>query len=276
MPRKLEPPSQKVDSNTTTPRVSFALCHDIIRGDRETGERIGSGSATAPVFTGKPRVFYSFVMRNDIAKGKKMAQAIKSPMADVVHAKPVSQNDPVNQPLANKRAREGAGAALADLLCTETMKQAASMKNFVLSLTQLDSDGRKGFSDYLSSVLKERRALVKENGTKLYKAINASASVRLSEFNTLSKAMDKGYVPDMEQGYHVIVSAAREHLRAMGEGDKRGRKATHGIIKALKSLEKMEGVDDSDKAVMAALYNYAAELAIGLGLAVEKGEEATF
>ena len=202
-----------------------------------------------------------------------MSQAIKSAIAEVCVSKPITASDAMNQPLANKRAREGAGAALADLLCTETMKQAASMKNFVLSLTQLDADGRQGFSAYLSNVLKERRALVKENGSTLYKAINASASVRLSEFNTLSKALDKSFVPNMEHGYHAIIGAARDWMRALGEGDKRGRKATHGIVKALKSLEKMEGVDDADKAALTALYNHAAELAVSMGLAVEKDGE---
>jgi len=97
--------------------------------------------------------------------------------------------------------------------------------------------------------------------------------VRLSEFNTICKALDKGLVVDLEQSYHTIVGQAREHMRAAGEGDKRGRKATHAIVKLLKSLEKMEGVDAADTEAITKVYNLAAELAISMGLAVEKDGE---
>ena len=188
--------------------------------------------------------------------------------------RPISKQDALNQPLANKKAREGAGEALGDLLVTETMKQASSMKQFVVSLAALDADGRVGFLRYVGGVMKERRAYVKENGTKLYKAIEKTAGVRLSEFSTLAKALDKSYVPNMEQGYHVIVSEAREWLRALGEGDKRGRKATHGIVKAMKYLEKLDGIDGDDKAAIEALMTAAQAIAERMGLAVDKGEDA--
>jgi hypothetical protein len=194
--------------------------------------------------------------------------------SEVFAMKPASAADTLDQPMANKRAREGAGEALGDLLVTETMKQASSMKQFVVSLTNLDADGRVGFLRYLGTIMKERRALVKENGTSLYKGISASAGVRLSEFTTLAKALDKSFVPDMEQGYHVIVVAAREWLRALGEGDKRGRKATHGLVKAMKYLEKLDAIDDNDKAAIVALMNAAQELAVSMGLAADKGEDA--
>jgi hypothetical protein len=96
--------------------------------------------------------------------------------------------------------------------------------------------------------------------------------VRLSEFTTLAKALDKSYVPNMEQGYHVIVSEAREWLRALGEGDKRGRKATHGLVKAMKYLEKLDTIDDADKAAITALMNAAQQLAVSMGLAAEVEE----
>ena len=198
--------------------------------------------------------------------------AIKSAIAEACVAQPVSKNDPVNQPLANEKARKGAGAALADMLCTELQQQAGKLKMYVQSLMDLDSDGRMGFTSYLGSVIKERRVLVKENGTSLYKAINASASVRLAEMNTICKALDKGLTIDLEQSYHTIVGMAREHLRAAGEGDKRGRKATHGIVKLLKYLDKLETIDAADKAAITSLYNQAAELAISMGLAIEKDE----
>jgi hypothetical protein len=195
--------------------------------------------------------------------------AIKSAIAEACVSQPVSKNDPVNQPLANEKARKGAGAALADMLCTELQSQAGKLKMYVQSLMDLDSDGRMGFTSYLGAVIKERRVLVKENGTSLYKAINASASVRLAEMNTICKALDKGLTIDLEQSYHTIVGMAREHLRALGEGDKRGRKATHGIVKAMKYLEKLETIDADDKTAVEALMEAAQNIAKRMGLALD-------
>ena len=195
--------------------------------------------------------------------------AIKSAIAEVCVSQPISAHDALNQPLANEKARKGAGAALADMLCTELQQQAGKLKMYVQSLMDLDSDGRMGFTSYLGAVIKERRVLVKENGTQLYKAINASASVRLAEMNTICRALDKGLTIDLEQSYHTIVGMAREHLRALGEGDKRGRKATHGIVKAMKYLEKLETIDADDKTAVEALMAAAQNIAKRMGLAVD-------
>jgi len=198
--------------------------------------------------------------------------AIKSAIAEACVSQPVSKSDPVNQPLANEKARKGAGAALADMLCTELQQQAGKLKMYVQSLMDLDSDGRMGFTSYLGAVIKERRVLVKENGTQLYKAINASASVRLAEMNTICKALDKGLTIDLEQSYHTIVGMAREHLRALGEGDKRGRKATHGITKLYNYISKLEVIDAADKAAVEAVMALCEEQLLALGLAVEKAD----
>ena len=198
--------------------------------------------------------------------------AIKSAIAEACVSQPVSKNDPVNQPLANEKARKGAGAALADMLCTELQQQAGKLKMYVQSLMDLDSDGRKGFTSYLGAVLKERRILVKENGTTLYKAINASASVRLSEFSTIAKALDAGYEIDLEQGYHEIRGRAVEYLRSIGKGDKRGRKATHGITKLYNYIAKLEVIDAADKAAVEAVMSLCEEQLLALGLAVEKAD----
>ena len=184
--------------------------------------------------------------------------------------------DVLNQPLANEKARKSAGQALASMLIDETMQQAGKLRMYVQSLMDLDVDGRKGFLEYLSAVMKERKVLVKENGTTLYKAINASASVRLSEFTTIGKAMNDGFIPDLTQNYHTIVGTAREHLRANGKGDKRGRKATHGIVKAMKYLEKLEGLDANDQQMIQALLQHAQTLTQAAGLAADTGEDAPF
>jgi hypothetical protein len=200
--------------------------------------------------------------------------AIKSAIAEVCVSQPISAHDALNQPLANEKARKGAGAALADMLCTELQQQAGKLKMYVQSLMDLDSDGRMGFTSYLGAVIKERRVLVKENGTSLYKAINASASVRLAEMNTICKALDKGLTIDLEQSYHTIVGQAREHLRALGEGDKRGRKATHGIVKLYNYVAKLDVIDAADKAAVEAVMAECEQQLLALGLAVEKGEDA--
>lgn len=200
-----------------------------------------------------------------------MSVAVKtSPMADVVHSEPIRAAD--HQPMANEKARKGAGAALASMLIDETMSQAGKLKLFVQSLGDLDKDGRKGFKEYLSSVMKERKAIVKENGTTVYKTINSSANVRLSEFKKIAEAMDMGYVADMSQSYHAIVGFARQHVADNGKKDGRGRKATHGIVKAMKYLSKLEGIDETDTAMIAAMLAAAEEFCLQAGLAIDKEE----
>ena len=202
-----------------------------------------------------------------------MANAIKeSPMAAVVHAEPIHAAD--WQPQANEKARKGAGAALASMLIDETMSQAGKLKLYVSSLAELDVDGRKGFKDYLSSVMKERKAIVQENGTTVYKTINSSANVRLSEFKKIAEAMDLGFVADMTQSYHAIVGFARQHVADNGKKDGRGRKATHAIVKAMKYLSKLEGIDETDTAMIAAMLAAAEEYCLQAGLAIDKGDES--
>lgn len=174
-------------------------------------------------------------------------------------------NSTVNQPEANKKARFVAGTALASLLSDELQKQAGVLKYYIESLVRLDADGREGFKSAINSILKQRQALVKENGTSLYKAVNTSASVRLSEFNKLAQAIDKGFKPDMSQSYHTIVAMAREFVGKDG----RGRKATAGIIKAMKFLEKVEAMDDEDKEAIKAALAAVAEIAVSRGYAAE-------
>jgi hypothetical protein len=184
-------------------------------------------------------------------------------------ARQANARDALDQPLANERARKGAGIALATMLIDETQQQAGKLRMFVQSLMDLDADGRKGFIEYLGEVMKERKALVKENGTTLYKTINASASVRLSEFRTIAKAMGDGFAPDLTQNYHTIVGLARELLASKGKKDTRGRKPTHGLVKAMKYLEKLEALDETDAAMIGALRELAEKLALDAGLTME-------
>ena len=186
--------------------------------------------------------------------------------------KQASARDVLDQPLANQRARAGAGVALATMLIDETQQQSRKLHQYVESLMALDVDGRKGFIDYLGQVMKERKALVKENGTTLYKKIEASAGVRLSEFRTIAKSIGEGFVPDLTQNYHTIVGMARELLASKGKKDNRGRKPTHGLVKAMKYLEKLEALDEVDEAMIQNLLAAAQKMAVEAGLTVETEE----
>jgi len=154
------------------------------------------------------------------------------------------------------------------------MSQAGKLKLYVSSLAELDVDGRKGFKDYLTSVMKERKAIVQENGTTVFKTINSSANVRLSEFKKIAEAMDMGFVADMSHSYHAIVGFARQHVADNGKKDGRGRKATHGIVKAMKYLSKLEGIDETDTAMIAAMLAAAEEYCLQAGLAIDKTADA--
>ena len=199
-----------------------------------------------------------------------MAHALESIATTGAHQ--ASARDVLDQPLANERARKSAGEALASMLIDETMQQAGKLKMYVQSLMDLDSDGRKGFLSYLSAVMKERKALVKENGTTVYKTIEASAGVRLSEFRTIAKSIGEGFVPDLTQNYHTIVGMARELLASKGKKDNRGRKPTHGLVKAMKYLEKLEALDEVDEAMIQTLLAAAQKMAVEAGLTVETEE----
>ena len=184
-----------------------------------------------------------------------------------------SARDVLDQPLANQRARAGAGVALATMLIDETQQQSRKLHQYVESLMALDVDGRKGFIDYLGQVMKECKALVKEDGTwTLYKKIEASAGVRLSEFRTIAKSIGEGFVPDLTQNYHTIVGMARELLASKGKKDNHGRKPTHGLVKAMKYLKKLEALDEMDEAMIQTLLAAAQKMAVEAGLTVETEE----
>lgn len=189
-----------------------------------------------------------------------------------VNAPVTAANSAINQTNAIARGSRAKGEALASLLNEELEKQAGVLKRYIVSLLELDKDGRAGFLAYTKKITQERAAYVKENGGKgsLNDGVNKSAGVRLSEFKKLAEAIDKGFVPNMEHGYHAIVAAAR----LFAGKDTRGRAKTSALIKAINFLKKVEMLEGEEQAIKA-LMETAVKLAESMGLA-ESGEDAPF
>jgi hypothetical protein len=187
-------------------------------------------------------------------------------------ARPASTgNSAIDNPLANKKARIGAGAALGHMLVETLAGESRKLHMYVRNLVELDADGREGFRAFLKDTLKQMRDYAKSQGEAHQKMVR-SATVRFSEFTTLSKAIDKGFKPDLENGtYHSIVVEARDFIGR----DNRGKAKTSALIKTITFLKKVECLDGEGEAVKALLAQ-AVKLAEELGLAEGEGEEAPF
>lgn len=174
-------------------------------------------------------------------------------------------NSTIDNPLANKKARVGAGAALGAIVVETLAGESRKLHMCIRSLADLDADGREGFRAYMSGTLKEMRAYAKEKGEAHQKMVR-SATVRFSEFATLSKALDKGFKPDIDGGtYHSIVVAARDYVGR----DSRGAAKTSALVKTIKFLAKVECLEGEEEAIKA-LIGRATELAQELGLAADE------
>lgn len=150
------------------------------------------------------------------------------------------------QDAAHESGVRSQGAALADLFMKYVEQSASSLKQCLKDLVQLSNDGREEFRKQIDSIRKERNKFVKDSkGTDQHdrlKKINQSATVRLSEAVSFSKALDMGFVPDFDQSYHTIVSDARMMLDSGAA--KRGRKAKTDLEKAMEFLAKLQLSDD--------------------------------
>jgi len=134
------------------------------------------------------------------------------------------------------------GTALADLFMRYVEQQSTTLKTVLKDLVTLAPAGRDEFRKRVDAIRKERNKYVLDHkGTTQYdrlKKVNQSASVRLSEAVSFSKAIDLGYAPDWDQSYHTIVTDARMLLDAGAA--KRGRKAKTDLEKALEFLAKLK------------------------------------
>ena len=155
------------------------------------------------------------------------------------------------QDAAQQTGAKHQGSALADLFMRYVEQQASTLKTILKDLTTLAPAGREEFRARVDAIRKERNKFVLDHkGTDQYtrlKKVNQSASVRLSEAVSFSKAIDLAYTPDWDQSYHTIVTDARMLLDA--GASKRGRKAKTDLEKALEFLAKLK-LDKDEEAMV--------------------------
>lgn len=131
------------------------------------------------------------------------------------------------------------GEALAELAINEARGQASAWHRIYVSLLALTAEGRAGFRSVTAKHAKEMREYVKANESdSAFAGTRRSALVRLSELNTITKAMDHGAKFESEWPFHYAVGYARTHLEGEGKADKRGRPAQSWEEKLRKYVEK--------------------------------------
>jgi len=116
------------------------------------------------------------------------------------------------------------GKALAQTIINQALAEASNWTRFYRDLCTLEEFGRKAFQVELKAAVFVSKDDTDKN-VAWVKGARSSAKVRISEFNTIAKAIDKGMRADPSWAYHAAVGFAREHLADLGEGSTRGRKA---------------------------------------------------
>lgn len=141
--------------------------------------------------------------------------------------------------VTNAPAYKAKGAALASLCIAEARTQGSAWTRFYRSMLELEAEGRAAFRSEIAKLQKEMGVAVKANeDNPAYAGARRSALVRLSQMNTISKALDAGAEMDASWPFDYAVAHAREMLNSQGKGDKRGRKPTPWAEKVKAFLEK--------------------------------------
>lgn len=158
----------------------------------------------------------------------------------------IIKNQPVNQDVAQTNAPgyEAQGFALAQTMQAIVKSHAQDLRRMVSTAWALDSKAR----DYAVKFLKEWQKACQKyaEDTRPHEGIDAkqwgkiarSATVRVSQFNTIVKAMNGGMTIGtvagmlglqhddvVNVGFDTLVSTARNFLNANASGSTRGRKA---------------------------------------------------
>lgn len=150
---------------------------------------------------------------------------------------PVQDGKP-NGEAAHKKGDAAAGSALATLVIRKIGEQATSMRLYLKNICDLSQKGREAFRVALQENIRNQKAFLSAMDPDsleyhtLKKAIN-SATVRLSEFVTFSRAVDMGFAIDAEETYYSAIAGAREFknaqaadgIDAKGPTRRRGRPA---------------------------------------------------
>ncbi len=150
--------------------------------------------------------------------------AKESTMAAIVDTGSLPVTIGANDINAQQSGLAAHGRALAATIIAQCQSEASNWTRFYRDLCALEEFGRKAFQQELkASVFVSKDDTDKNVGW--VKGARSSAKVRISEFNTIAKAIDKGMRADPTLAYHAAVGMAREHLADLGEGSTRGRKA---------------------------------------------------
>ena len=137
---------------------------------------------------------------------------------------------------AQKPGLEAKGKALAATIVHECMAQAGAWTRYYVDLCGLEAWGRAAFRAELNAAVKDKDHKNKVDPVEDRR--RASAKVRISEFNTIARAMDAGIVFDPTWAFHYAVGHARVGLETQGAGSTRGRKPTPALDKIKAYLEK--------------------------------------
>jgi hypothetical protein len=165
-------------------------------------------------------------------------------------------------------ALQAKGLALASTILAEASNQASIWGRFYRDLLELSPEGRKSFRSAITAATKRHRGdsdslehvgtLNKDGTVAEYddrsEATRRSARVRLSEFMTITKALDAGIEFEKGWAFHYAVGHARTALKATASGgDKRGRKAKPAVEKMkeyiLKHADEIGGLDKVEELV---------------------------
>ena len=161
---------------------------------------------------------------------------------------------------AQDSGMQARGSAIAVSLFNLVKAQAGDMLRYLKDITDLNQAGRTEFRKVLEQKRREMRSTAKEFAGSPFedvtKRTGASAFVRISEALSFSKAVDAGFVPDFDTGYHWNIAEGRAFLEsqsATGPTMKRGRKAQTKVQKACAFLDKLGLTDAEQKAIANAL-----------------------
>lgn len=165
---------------------------------------------------------------------------------------------------SGQKALDAAAKAIGDQVASEFLEavreQGQTLRRHLQAIFQLSPVGRAGFRAHIAKLLNEQRAFVKDAGDtpkgKHLAQCLRSGTVRVSEAVTFSKACDGGFIPNMVQSYHAIITDAREWQRAHAAGNTQGRakktpldRIKDALVRMLRDGE-MDATDLPDVAMM--------------------------
>lgn len=203
-------------------------------------------------------------MSFDAAKAQALEQAsavmLAPPIAVQSLHMPV-QNGKPNSEAAHKKGDVAAGQALATLVIRKIGEQATGMRLYLKNISELSQKGREAFRVALKENIANQKAYLEGLSEESYeyqtlKAAINSATVRLSEFVTFSKAVDMGFAIDAEETYYSAIAGARQFKNAQasdgidnkGPTRRRGRPATPFTDKFKKFLADNVSAENHEEA----------------------------